>query len=286
MTKIEFMSRLNDALSSLPQQERTEILNDYEEHFRIGAEMGKSEAEIAGALGSPEELGASYVEGEPIEPPIHEVPQSPFSHPEQQVSSHSAGYRTEDFHFPWDAPRAPQPPHMEEDAPQAEYYQADPADQTSNYGAPNYETPNYDYNGGYPPPPEPNGYDYANQNVGYPPPYYGPRQSRTPGEQAGYTVLFVLLTIFIVLPVGVSLALALGGVILGLGVAAVSAAFALLSITPFSTGCLLLGLAALCLAVSLFLSLISFVGGVIKLFVSYFKMCARVIGGKQKGEVY
>ena len=43
-------------------QDQADILNDYEEHFRIGLENGKTEAEIAGSLGSPEELGASFVE--------------------------------------------------------------------------------------------------------------------------------------------------------------------------------------------------------------------------------
>lgn len=60
--KQDFLDRLKASISCLPLQDQADILNDYEEHFRIGLENGKTEAEIAGSLGSPEELGASFVE--------------------------------------------------------------------------------------------------------------------------------------------------------------------------------------------------------------------------------
>ena len=60
--KQDFLDRLKASISRLPLQDQADILNDYEEHFRIGLENGKTEAEIAGSLGSPEELGASFVE--------------------------------------------------------------------------------------------------------------------------------------------------------------------------------------------------------------------------------
>ena len=60
--KQDFLDRLKASISYLPLQDQADILNDYEEHFRIGLENGKTEAEIAGSLGSPEELGASFVE--------------------------------------------------------------------------------------------------------------------------------------------------------------------------------------------------------------------------------
>ena len=59
--KQDFLDRLKASISYLPLQDQADILNDYEEHFRIGLENGKTEAEIAGSLGSPEELGASFV---------------------------------------------------------------------------------------------------------------------------------------------------------------------------------------------------------------------------------
>lgn len=77
MGKHEFMARLYNALKNLTPQEREDILNDYEEHFRIGLEMGKSEAEIADSLGSPEELAASFTEDAAVPPPAEESPRDP-----------------------------------------------------------------------------------------------------------------------------------------------------------------------------------------------------------------
>lgn len=60
MNKSLFIARLKDSLSGLPVKEIEDILNDYEEHFRIGAENGKSEAEIAISLGSPEDIARQF----------------------------------------------------------------------------------------------------------------------------------------------------------------------------------------------------------------------------------
>lgn len=64
MTKDKFMKRLEELLQGIPDKERKEILYDYEEHFLIGMENGKSEEEIAESLGTPKtiakELKASY----------------------------------------------------------------------------------------------------------------------------------------------------------------------------------------------------------------------------------
>lgn len=71
-TKQEFLHRLKASISSLSIQDQADILNDYEEHFRIGMENGKTEAEIADSLGSPEELGASFVEENTQPIPVRE----------------------------------------------------------------------------------------------------------------------------------------------------------------------------------------------------------------------
>lgn len=64
MTKESFMQQLKNALKRIPEEERTDILQDYEEHFAFGLEEGKTEEEIASALGSPsqiaKELQANY----------------------------------------------------------------------------------------------------------------------------------------------------------------------------------------------------------------------------------
>jgi uncharacterized membrane protein len=56
MNQQEFIRELQDALVRLPQQERQEIIADYQEYFRDGLAAGRSEEEIAAALGDPRQL--------------------------------------------------------------------------------------------------------------------------------------------------------------------------------------------------------------------------------------
>ncbi|MFJ8264018.1 HAAS signaling domain-containing protein [Rummeliibacillus sp. NPDC094406] len=64
MTKEQFLKNLNLALEGLSSVERQDILEDYEEHFAIGLEEGKTEEQIASSLGTPhhiaKELLANY----------------------------------------------------------------------------------------------------------------------------------------------------------------------------------------------------------------------------------
>ena len=60
MNKEQFLYQLKRALSGIPEQERRDILYDYEEHFRIGAENGQEEEQIARSLGNPRVLGKTY----------------------------------------------------------------------------------------------------------------------------------------------------------------------------------------------------------------------------------
>lgn len=57
MTKKQFMQTLGRYLGGVSEEDKQEILGDYEEHFRIGAEEGKSEETIAASLGDPGLLG-------------------------------------------------------------------------------------------------------------------------------------------------------------------------------------------------------------------------------------
>jgi uncharacterized membrane protein len=50
------MARLRLGLAGLPFQTQEEIVADYETHFREGAAAGRSEAEVAAALGDPDRL--------------------------------------------------------------------------------------------------------------------------------------------------------------------------------------------------------------------------------------
>ncbi|WEG13229.1 DUF1700 domain-containing protein [Pullulanibacillus sp. KACC 23026] len=56
MTKDKFLQELKTFLKRLPEKERTDILQDYEEHFAFGLEEGKSEEDVAASLGSPEQI--------------------------------------------------------------------------------------------------------------------------------------------------------------------------------------------------------------------------------------
>jgi uncharacterized membrane protein len=60
MNKEQFLSQLRRSLSGIPEQEKKEILYDYEEHFRSAVENGQEEEEIARSLGNPRILGRSY----------------------------------------------------------------------------------------------------------------------------------------------------------------------------------------------------------------------------------
>ena len=56
MTREEFLGRLRSGLFGLPREHADEIAADYESHFAEGAAQGRSEDEIAAALGDPARL--------------------------------------------------------------------------------------------------------------------------------------------------------------------------------------------------------------------------------------
>lgn len=60
VNKSDFLNTLEDALNNIPYEDKKEIMYDYEEHFRIGAENGKTEDEICKSLGDPKVLAKLY----------------------------------------------------------------------------------------------------------------------------------------------------------------------------------------------------------------------------------
>jgi len=56
MTRAEFMGRLRRGLVGLSTAAAADIASDYETHFEDGAAAGRSEAEVAAALGDPDRL--------------------------------------------------------------------------------------------------------------------------------------------------------------------------------------------------------------------------------------
>ena len=60
MNKREFLDLLRYYLRSYPANIVNDMVADYEEHFRIGLENGKTEAEIAAELGSPKDIADEF----------------------------------------------------------------------------------------------------------------------------------------------------------------------------------------------------------------------------------
>ncbi|HUO12975.1 MAG TPA: DUF1700 domain-containing protein [Caulobacteraceae bacterium] len=56
MTRDDFIAKLRQGLAGLPEAARAEIVADYESHFADGVRAGRSEADIAAALGDPGRL--------------------------------------------------------------------------------------------------------------------------------------------------------------------------------------------------------------------------------------
>lgn len=56
MNRATFLSQLRAGLSGLPADEIEELVADYEAHFAEGVAEGRSEDEVAAALGSPQRL--------------------------------------------------------------------------------------------------------------------------------------------------------------------------------------------------------------------------------------
>lgn len=63
MNKKEFIKELKNHLKHLQKEELDEIVADYEEHFQIGSEEGRSEKEIVKSLGKPKTI-AKHVKAE------------------------------------------------------------------------------------------------------------------------------------------------------------------------------------------------------------------------------
>jgi uncharacterized membrane protein len=56
MNRAEFLARLRRGLVGMPTSSAAEIIADYESHFADGAAAGRTEAQVAEALGNPDRL--------------------------------------------------------------------------------------------------------------------------------------------------------------------------------------------------------------------------------------
>ncbi len=63
MRKNDYLALLNSHLAGLPENEKVEIILDFEEHFSVGLAKGKTEEEICEDLGDPVKNAEQYVLG-------------------------------------------------------------------------------------------------------------------------------------------------------------------------------------------------------------------------------
>jgi len=53
MNKKEFLKILSRELRGIPEEERSDIIIEYEEHFEAGINRGRSEKDMANSIGNP-----------------------------------------------------------------------------------------------------------------------------------------------------------------------------------------------------------------------------------------
>ena len=68
MNRVEFMQILALELAQIPEQERKELLDDYQTHFELGIQEGKTEQQIAAELGDPEKIAEDVMSSVKMKP--------------------------------------------------------------------------------------------------------------------------------------------------------------------------------------------------------------------------
>lgn len=67
LKKDEYLTELKKNLKKLPEEERSDILRDFEEYFQIGNIEGKTDEEIIAGLGSPQQMAKEFIASSQIE---------------------------------------------------------------------------------------------------------------------------------------------------------------------------------------------------------------------------
>lgn len=79
MNKAQFIWLLNSQLTPLREEERRELMADYEAHFAFGLQNGKTEEEIVNELGDPVELAKEIVGDRYEVPNLNRQTYQPYS---------------------------------------------------------------------------------------------------------------------------------------------------------------------------------------------------------------
>ncbi len=90
MTKVEFLQELYNYLSGFSPADRDEIIQDFEEHFSAGLELGKSEEQICEELGTPYSCAMQYVNSQQASPSADTREQSKQSQATVNVGSQTS----------------------------------------------------------------------------------------------------------------------------------------------------------------------------------------------------
>ena len=229
MTRKEYIAALDQYLVTMSASEKADILSDYEEHFRVGLENGKTESQIAASLGSPYDVASQFLEGEKPK-----VPQ----YPQRASSAAPQGYTAQPR--PTQAPQGYANQSRPTQAPQGYSNQPRPTQAPQGYTSQQlnrtrevYETGIQDYTQtGYPQRQyQDDGYeDYDSQSAQQ---QYSSNTAQSGGYSTTGIVLLVVLCVLLIPTVGstlVSLLLGLYGSVIGFAAAggsliAVGAAF-------------------------------------------------------------
>jgi uncharacterized membrane protein len=60
MNKKDFINKLSSYLGGIPEEDRRDVVNDFEEHFKEGIAAGRNEEDIAESLGDPRSLANQF----------------------------------------------------------------------------------------------------------------------------------------------------------------------------------------------------------------------------------
>lgn len=257
MTRKEFLTALNQYLVTLSAEEKADIISDYEEHFRVGLENGKTEEEIAAALGSPYDAAAQFLDGEQPQKPSYAQPQRP-NYGTQQGYQQRQGYASQQSQQrPNSAAQQGYQPNQQRQsyAAQQNYSQGQGYNSQQNYQQPQ--------NDGY--------VTYDRQD-------YAPQQSGSRYNTTG-VIIVIVLCVLLIPTVGstlVGLLVGLYGAVIGFAASGVGLITAGTALTPgvsmwVCAGLILMGVSFIALTGLLIMASIEGT----KLFIKLIKYCIK-----------
>lgn len=256
MTRKEFLTALNQYLVTLSAEEKADIISDYEEHFRVGLENGKTEAEIAAALGSPYDVASQFLDGE--------QPQKPnYTQSQRTNNSAQQGYQQRTAYNSQQSGNAQQNYQQRPTGYQQPQNAQQNSQQRQSYGTQqNYTQPQNGSSDGY--------VNYDRQD-------YAPQQSGSKYNTTGIIVV-VVLCVLLIPTVGstlVSLLVGLYGAVIGFAAAGVGLITAGAALTAMNlwvcVGLILLGVSFIALTGLLIMASVE----ATKLFIKLIKYCIK-----------